>query len=83
MPASANSPTRKSGYPATRPSRVEDRAVADHTFTFLSGGPYGENLASSYGYSDPIGTGLTGWENEACESLVIRFGFVADLLSPV
>ncbi|KAJ9115670.1 hypothetical protein QFC20_000997 [Naganishia adeliensis] len=30
-----------------------------------SGGPYGENLASSYGYSDPIGTGLTGWENEA------------------
>ncbi|KAJ9108779.1 hypothetical protein QFC21_000099 [Naganishia friedmannii] len=30
-----------------------------------SGGPYGENLASSYGYSDPIGVGLTGWEQEA------------------
>lgn len=37
----------------------------------FSGGPYGENLASSYGYSDPIGTGLTGWENEACESRVV------------
>ncbi|GHJ85726.1 hypothetical protein NliqN6_2128 [Naganishia liquefaciens] len=32
-----------------------------------SGGPYGENLASSYGYSDPIGTGLTGWEKEAAQ----------------
>jgi hypothetical protein len=38
----------------------------------VSGGPYGENLASSYGYSDPIGTGLTGWENEACQSPLLH-----------
>lgn len=29
-----------------------------------SGGPYGENLAASYGYPDAISQGINGWNNE-------------------
>ncbi|KAJ9125154.1 hypothetical protein QFC22_000108 [Naganishia vaughanmartiniae] len=43
-----------------------DATLATYAKNYASnGGPYGENLASSYGYSDPIGVGLTGWEQEA------------------